>query len=70
MDINRISGYISGKLVFFLMQVRFHKKEGVGHIRKCTSDLTGCYALFVTYRKSQHIIARTFISALKSLAIK
>ena len=27
MDINRISGYISGKLVFFLMQVRFQDSD-------------------------------------------
>lgn len=31
MDINRISGYIPGKLVFFLMQIC---KAGLGHARK------------------------------------
>ena len=29
MDVNRISGYIPGKIVFFLMQVCFHERRRV-----------------------------------------
>jgi 6-phosphofructo-2-kinase / fructose-2,6-biphosphatase 3 len=32
MDINRISGYIPGKIVFFLMQVCLHACHALAHL--------------------------------------
>ena len=43
MDVNRISGYIPGKMVFFLMQARapvpalhLYSRDGMTHCRSCS----------------------------------
>ena len=46
MDVNRISGYIPGKMVFFLMQVLDSacppQTTGLGTIMKCSFDGEHC----------------------------